>query len=334
MPELRKDPVIGRWVIISSERKKRPMDTGVPKEIKPVEGKMCPFDPGNEGLTPKEIMAYRKDGSAPNTKGWEVRVVPNKFPALMIEGELTREGDGIYDRLTGIGAHEVIIETPNHHFTFSDLTEAQKEDVFWAYRDRMVDLKKDHRFRYVLIFKNHGESAGASLEHSHSQLIALPIIPRNVVEEMDGAKQYYGYKERCIFCDIVKQELQQKIRVVCETGGFIAIEPFAPRFPFETWILPKTHDSHFEDAQKNEVVDLARIFHEVFKRIDKVLNKPHYNWILHSSPFNGDGGHFFHWHFEIMPRLTYVAGFERGSGFYINPTPPEEAAQYLREAEI
>lgn len=332
MPELRKDPIIGRWVIISTERGKRPADFVV--EYKPIKGGFCPFCPGNEDKTPVEIMAYRQDKSLPNTPGWNLRVVANKYPALRVEGELNREGEGVYDKMNGIGAHEVIIESPNHNDTLATISEKQFEDVLWAYRDRIIDLKKDTRFRYALIFKNHGEAAGATLEHTHSQLIALPIIPKRVAEELDGSLEYFNYKERCIFCDIVRQEIMQGTRVVSENQDFIAITPYAPKSPFEIWLLPKKHESYFENAQKHQYENLAKLFSDVLKRVNKVLNNPPYNFILHTSPFRNGDGHHYHWHFEIMPTLVKHAGFEWGSGFYINPTPPEEAAKFLREAKI
>jgi UDPglucose--hexose-1-phosphate uridylyltransferase len=336
MPELRKDPVIGRWVIIATERSKRPNDYLSVTQSPMVEHKFCPFCPGNEEKTPPEILSYRKDGSKPNTPGWHVRVVPNKFPALRIEGGINREGEGIYDKMNGVGAHEVIVETPDHKETLTTMTDKQREEVLWSYRDRVLDLKKDKRFRFTLLFKNQGESAGASVEHTHSQLIALPIVPRNVIEEIEGAKEYYNYKERCIFCDIIRQELSTRVRLVCENDHYVCITPFAARFPFETWILPKSHDPYFEDSQKYEFEALSRILGETLKRQDTALNSPPYNFIIHSSPFNQPyhDEDYYHWHLEIMPRLTNIAGFERGTGFYINPTPPEEAAKFLRELEI
>jgi UDPglucose--hexose-1-phosphate uridylyltransferase len=173
-------------------------------------------------------------------------VVPNKFPALRIEGELDREGEGIYDKMNGIGAHEVVIETPRHEETLSTLPLKNVENILLVYRDRIIDLRRDQRLRYVLVFKNHGVAAGASLEHSHSQIIALPIVPKRVSEEIEGAKIYFNYKDRCVFCDIIRQELQQKHRIIIENKFFVSIAPFASRFPFETWILPKTHYSSFE----------------------------------------------------------------------------------------
>ncbi|MFH1874342.1 MAG: galactose-1-phosphate uridylyltransferase [Pseudomonadota bacterium] len=333
MPELRKDPVVGRWVIISTERSQRPTDFKQETDSKkPNEtpSRPCPFCFGNEHATPKEVLAYRKEGDA-NTPGWNLRVIPNKFPALGIEGELNRRGAGLYDMMNGIGAHEVIIETPDHNATLSTMPENQFQDVLWSYRDRIMDLKKDKRFRYVLIFKNHGYRAGASLEHPHSQLIALPIIPKAVMEEMQGSKEFYEYKERCLYCDIVQQELNDKRRIVMENDDFITICPFAPRFPFEMWILPKRHDAHFEDATKHEIQNLSDLFQKTLQKLDKALDQPAYNFMLHSSPIAMPDLPYYHWHIELTPRVTRVAGFERGSGFYICPTAPEAAAEYLRQ---
>ncbi len=329
MSELRKDPVTGRWVIISTERGKRPSDFAHPKSK--AKGTFCPFCPGNEDKTPPEILAFRQEGSPPNGSGWRLRVVPNKFPALRVEGEVSREGVGLYDKMSGIGAHEVIIETPNHEETLSTMPSKSFEDVLWAYRDRMLDLKKDLRLRYAMLFKNHGEEAGATLEHPHSQLVALPIVPHLVMEEMAGARDYYGYKERCIFCDIIRQEIQQGERVILENNEFLVISPFAAFSPFESWILPKRHVSFFEESQIHEIQSLGVIFQETLKRMEKALNFPPYNFTLHTTPFKERHLEYYHWHFEIIPKLTKFAGFEWGSGFFINPTLPEEAAKFLRE---
>src|SRR5581483_1856421 len=242
MPELRKDPIVGRWVIIAADRARRPNELPVERDAPRVG--LCPFCPGQEDKTPRELLAYRPaDGPAArrDAPGWSLRAFPNKFPALMIEGELGRSGDGVYDRMNGIGAHEVIVETPQHGKSFAQLSQAEIESVLTAYRDRLTDLKRDLRFKYVMIFKNHGSAAGATLEHSHSQLIALPVVPKNVTEEMAGALAYYQYKERCVFCDINRQEMQEKVRLVYENAEFCVIEPYAPKFPFETWVLPKRH---------------------------------------------------------------------------------------------
>ena len=333
MPELRRDPVVGRWVIISSERAERPTDfgSGTAAALDP---SLCPFCPGNETHTPPEILAYRDNGQKPNTPGWRLRVIPNKFPALQIEGELGREGIGLYDRMNGVGAHEVIIETPEHKVSLAGLPEKALEELFWIYRDRILDLRKDVRLRYVLIFKNHGSAAGATLEHPHSQLIALPIVPTNVAAEIEGSREHYRDKERCIFCDIIRQEIGERTRVVGENAEFVSVTPFASRFPFEVWVMPKRHTSYFEESQKFQFEALSRLFSDTLRRLDRVLNAPPYNFILHTSPLHERTGDFYHWHIEIMPKLTQVAGFEWGTGFYINPVLPEEAAAFLRDAEL
>ena len=332
MPELRKDPIIGRWVIIATERARRPSDFKASEEIK--KSGFCPFCNGNEDKTPPEVYSLRAPNTAPDTPGWSVRVVPNKFPALAIEGDLNKRGEGVYDRMNGVGAHEVIIESPNHDASFADMSEDEIANVIRAFQARILDLKQDNRFKYMLIFKNHGSAAGASLDHTHSQLIALPIVPKRVSEEIQGAKTYYLYKERCVFCDIIQQEMKEGIRIINENDHFMCIAPFTSRFPFESWILPRTHDIYFEDINNPEICSLAKIMKDILTRIKVVLNDPPYNFLFHSSPFYEKDIRFYHWHIEIIPKLTKVAGFEWGTGFYINPTPPEDACVFLKEAKI
>jgi UDPglucose--hexose-1-phosphate uridylyltransferase len=273
----------------------------------------------------------RPPGSPPNTSGWSFRVVANKFPALRIEGDLEPAGEGLYDRMNGVGAHEVVIEAPDHGATLASLPADAVADVMLAYRERVVDLKKDPRFEYVLVFKNHGEAAGASLEHPHSQLIATPIIPIMVTEELTGSAQYFEIKERCVWCDIVRQERRTRSRIVLEANGFVALAPFAPRFPFETWILPTRHRSAFEETGVDELRGLAEILGEFLRRMERVLKHPPFNYMLHTAPLREGPLDHFHWHLEIIPKLTLVAGYEWGSGFFINPVPPEAAAAALRE---
>jgi UDPglucose--hexose-1-phosphate uridylyltransferase len=210
------------------------------------------------------------------------------------------------------------------------------EEILWAYRDRMLELLKDARLRYIMIFKNHKKEAGASLDHPHSQIIALPIVPKRVKEELDGAKEYYVFKERCVFCDMIRQERESRIRVIEENDDFLAFAPFASRFPFETWILPKQHAIHFIDIQKHAVTHFATAVKNVLQRMKTVLNDPPYNFMLHTAPCNEPANSFlhYHWHLEITPKLTKIAGFEWGTGFYINPMPPEDAALYLRGESV
>ena len=329
MPELRKDPITGRWVIISTDRARRPTDFVRERAAFPA-SRICPFCPGMETKTPPEILAYRESGQ-PNSPGWLLRVVANKFPALRVEGDLNKQGEGLYDRMNGVGAHEVIVETPEHNTSLSQMSEKQVADVFFAFRDRMIDLRRDVRLRYVIAFKNHGAAAGATFEHPHSQLIALPVVPKRVQEELEGARRYYSFRERCIYCDILQQELQGRERIVFESDHFIVIAPFASRFPFESWIVPRRHNAHFEVAEPAVIQNLGWVARTVLRKIDKALEQPPYNFMLHTAPLQEGPLDHYHWHLEVIPKLTKVAGFEWGTGFYINPTPPEEAAQFLRD---
>jgi UDPglucose--hexose-1-phosphate uridylyltransferase len=332
MPELRRDPIVGRWVIIATERARRPSDLN--REPAPQQPGLCPFCPGNEDKTPREVYVTGRPPSAPaNGPGWKVRVVPNRFPALKIEGDLDRQAEGIYDRMNGIGAHEVIIENPEHARAMEDLTPAELTEVLFAFKARILDLRNDLRFRYLLLFKNHGHLAGASLEHAHSQLIALPVVPRQVVEEIDGARRHYELKERCIFCDIVGQERKDRSRLVYENDAFVVFAPWAPRSPFETWIVPKRHESNYEAEPKERLGLCAQALGTTLRRLGAALGHPAYNFILHSNPLRDPQSPSYHWHLEVMPALTQVAGFEWGSGFHINPVPPEEAAEFLRKVQ-
>ena len=334
MGELRRDPVLGRWVIVETEAPLLPGD--FQKEERHWKTDSCPFCYGNEDKTPPEIEAIRDPGTQPDTKGWQVRVVPNKFPALQIEGDIDRRGLGIYDMSSGVGAHEVIIQAPYHRREIPDLLDSEVENIIRMCHRRSRDLEKDRRFKYILLFKNYGPSAGASLAHPHIQLIALPMIPKNPAEEIEGALEYFEFHGRCLFCDMLRQEMQEKIRVVAQNKHFVAFCPFVSRFSFEVWILPRVHHSLFCDISQAEVADLAKVLKEVLLRLRLVLSDPAYNFIIHTSPINhqdGDLPHY-HWHIEIMPKLTRVAGFEWGTGFYIVSTPPELAAKYLTEVEI
>lgn len=332
MPELRKDPIVGRWVIIATDRAKRP--EAMKPETPSLGSQYCPFCEGQEVNTPHEILAYRDRNSRPNEKGWRVRVVPNKFPALQVEGDLNKRGEGIYDKMNGVGAHEVIIECPFHEENLANLSEDNIREVLWVYRDRLVDLKKDPRLVYGMVFKNVGAAAGATLEHTHSQLIVTPIVPISVLEEMTGSLEFFKFRGRCIFCDMIQQELELEQRIVLDTPNFVSFAPYAARFPFETWIVPKHHNSHFENIQKNEVDELGTMLKMILKKLEIALDNPAYNYIIHTAPFDTQALPHYHWHLEIIPRLTRVAGFEWGTGFYVNPVPPEQAASFLQETEV
>lgn len=341
MPELRKDPIIGRWVIIATERAKRPDQFGSHSEDD-VPEKPCPFCDGHESQTPPEIYAIRSKPAPANQPGWDVRVVPSLTPFLKIEGDLERRGKGLYDLMNGVGAHEIVLESNQHIANICDLGEEQISKVITAYIARIVDLEKDIRFKYVLIFKNYGWSAGGGrVRHVRSQIIATPVNPKRVKEELVGARDYYNYHERCIFCDLIKQEIDQKDRLILDMDGFITIAPFASRFPFEMWILPKKHSSDFVRLDIEQRLGLARILKKSLLKLKKGLNDPPYNYILHTAPFRREKAGYwksidydYHWHIEITPRLTRVAGFEWGTGFYICPVPPENAAKFLKEVDV
>lgn len=340
MPELRKDPITGRWVIIATERAKRP-DQFSGHAQGPKEGK-CPFCEGSEYETPPELYAVRRTHSQPNTPGWQVRVVSSVNPLMHIKGELDRSGKGIFDVINGVGAHEVIIETPKHIANIADLSVEQITKVIETYLERFKELEKDTRLKYLLVFKNYGWTAGGGrIKHSRSQLIATPVNPKRVKEELVGARRYFEYHDRCVYCDLIRQELDFKQRVIVDIDGLVAIAPYASRFPFETWILPKKHSCDFSTIDASYQKDLAKILKIVLSKLKKAAGDPPYNYIIHTAPFRRPKlGYWksieydYHWHIEIIPRLTRVAGFEWGTGFYICPLPPENAAKFLREIKL
>ncbi|MFQ5838971.1 MAG: galactose-1-phosphate uridylyltransferase [Thermoplasmata archaeon] len=331
MPELRKDYVTDTWVVFSTSRSQRPIEMRK-RSPRPTTSSPCPFCPGNEHMTPPEILAYRSNGEV-NGPGWWIRCVPNKYPALIIEGEVKRRVSQLFHSVNGVGAHEVIVETPDHFGNFPSLDEKHIYEVICAYRERYVDLTKDARFKYILIFKNHGPEAGASLAHPHSQLIATPIIPRRIMDELRASRNFYEETGgSCIYDEIVEEEMEASERVVAENEAFLALCPYASRFPFEVWILPKEHEVHFEDMVYEEMRTLAHVLKDTFARLDGLLNDPPFNFYIHTAPCDRKDHRYYHWHMEITPRLSNTAGFERGTGFYINSVPPEDAARLLREA--
>ena len=321
-----------RWVIIAAERAKRPSDFDVdaPFEVPAFD----PFLPGNEDKTPPEIASYRKTGTLPNKAGWRVRVVPNKFPALRIEGNLDPHGDGPYDRMQGVGAHEVIIDTPECAQSFTGMSDLHIQEVLWMYRDRLCDLRRDKRLKYGMLFKNVGRASGATVYHSHSQLIVTPIVPETIERKLAACKKYFDYRGRCLMCDLMEQEAEQKTRIVLDSGQFIAYEPYASRTPFETCIAPKSHASHYEEMTQTMCEELAYILKRTLLKIENGLRGVSYNYMIFTAPFDAGELPHFHWHIEIVPRLTRQAGFEWGTGLYINPVPPEDAAEFLKGVKI
>lgn len=340
MTELRKDPITGRWVIVHVQGdmqlpELRPVDTDGDREN-------CPFCEGREDRTSPEIFSYRSKGTYPNTPGWFVRCIPNIHPVLTSSIDPGRRGLGLFDMMNSIGAHEVIIETPHHDGDFHNASLEQGERILSIYRDRIVDLKKDQHLKYVLLFKNRGKRAGSlQVSHAHSQVIATPVVPIRVKQELSGTLKYFKMKERCLYCDLIRQELKDDIRVVDQNETFLSLVPYAARFPYECWILPKRHQAQFFQIEDVEMRDLAQMFKRTFSRLHEVLNDPPYNHVLHDAPNTVPRkgawqtiSQDYHWHFEIIPRITRIAGFEWGSGFHINPVAPEKAVQDLRAVSL
>jgi UDPglucose--hexose-1-phosphate uridylyltransferase len=341
MSELRYDPIQGRWVIIATDRSRRPHDL-IALSRQRQEVAFCPFCPGQEHRTPAEIMALgRPPGGAPNTAGWTVRVVPNRYPALSVEGDLDRRGLGLFDRMRGVGAHEVIIDSPEHAADLGSIPLEHLTLLVQVYQERVRDLYRDRRLKYALVFKNHGAVAGATLAHPHSQIIATPIIPHIVAQELRRAREHFATKERCLFCDVLNEELDRGERIVLENEHFVVFAPYASRFPFELMLIPRRHHHDLTSMETAERVAMATVLREIGGRLGSVLDDPPYNLVFHTAPnpdaFLSRPGHWatlpydYHWHLEVLPRLTQVAGFETGTDFYINPTAPEEAARFLRE---
>ena len=338
--QLRRDPLTGRWTIILNDEVKLDrliINSRVKQE--PLVG-VCPFCEKNEKFTPNEIMALRKEGYGTNDSGWRVRVIPDKKPVLQIYGETNDRGVGLYDVLDGIGAHEIVIETPNHHEFLPDLSEDHITEVLWTYKERMLDLKEDERFRYIMVHKNSGEAQGMTIDHSYSFIIGSPITPKRVKDELVNSREYYHYKERCVLCDIIRQELMTKERIVSEDSYFVAFTPFASRRPFEVWLAPRKHQAFFE--WESEIRALSAMLKTVLTRIFKLLHRPDYTMVIHSGP-NLKAGRKrkywqtlekdFHWHIEITPRLRHYTGFEVSAGFPVNSILPGNAAELLRNID-
>ncbi|MCK4935774.1 MAG: galactose-1-phosphate uridylyltransferase [Elusimicrobiales bacterium] len=328
MPEIRRDPVSGRWTIVASTRNERPSDfaSGKISESK----KNCPFCPGNEDQTPKEIYSVKSS----KENNWRLRVVPNKYPALVpsLDAECL-ESEGLYRKMEGSGVHEVIIETPDHFRQLHEMDEDDISEVFKCFASRIREIKKDKKIKYVMIFKNYGRHAGASLAHPHSQLIAMPMVPMRVANELEGAQTYFSQNSRCVFCDIIREEMAFKKRIIEENDFFIAINPYASRFTFETWILPKKHLSHLEETPEEYLKNLSGVLKATLQKINHSLGETAYNILIHTMPAQEDSSPFYHWHIEIMPKFSHMAGFEWGTGFYINTVSPEKAAEILNSGK-
>lgn len=335
-PELRKNIVTREWVIIAKGRGRRPSDLARPSAevvALPEHDSTCPFCPGGESHTPPEVYALR-DGSARNQPGWRVRVVPNKFAALNPSGSDRPYYEGIYLSRDGFGAHEVIIETPEHHLDLWEMPHTRVAEVLEAFRQRYIAYESTETLPYVLIFRNHGPEAGTTLVHPHSQLIASPVMPQQVQVEMQGAAAYWEYLGQCVFCAMIQQEQMSGERIVHDTEHFLVHTAYAGKYPFETWILPKRHVIRFADISEEEVTDLAHVLQTALGKIAGCLHRPSYNFVIHTAPAAEHNTRAYHWHLEIFPRFTTLGGFELGSAIYINIADPEDAAQCLREAQV
>lgn len=334
MPELRKDPILDHWVAFAKDRALRPSDFEAVPRRRP--GAVCPFCEGNEHLTPSELMRVRREGAGEDSARWEVRVVENKYPAVHPDREYRADKiEGILlQSIPGFGAHEVIIESPRHILSLTELSALEFTRVIEVYRARFLAHRSDSRPMYPMLFKNNGPEAGASLEHAHSQLIVLPTVPSVTRAELEAARRYREAHGECVFCDLIAREISTKERLVAESESFAAFCPFAARFSYETWVLPKCHAGRFESLDDSLLAEFSRLFLSVLRRIEAVLDRPAYNYYIHTSPLKteNDCG-CYHWHLEITPRLSKMAGYELGSGYYINPVLPEDAASRLRAGD-
>jgi UDPglucose--hexose-1-phosphate uridylyltransferase len=332
MSEFRQDPVTGRWVIIASGRAARPWHVDVPRDQPRAES--CPFCSGNEAMTPPEVWAMRDAESSANTPGWRVRIVPNKYPALENNGTWSGKKDSFYQSMNGVGIHELIIENPEHVVNLAALDLDQFVHILTAYRARLRTLRRDPRWRYLLIYKNHGERAGATFEHIHSQLVALPFVPREALDEINGMQRHFEASGRCIYCDIIRSESESGARLVLSSDRFVALCPFAPRFGYEIWILPEHHAATFEQSSEEDISALAQCLRSTIVKLNGIVGNPPFNFVIHTAPTEEPAHQRYHWHMEILPQISRAAGFEWGTGAHMNSVAPEDAARSLRDARF
>src|SRR5262245_21697050 len=332
MPELRKDPITGRSVIIAGERAKRPRQLGKTSDTEDIDP--CPLCAGNETMTLPEVMAVRGENTPANSTGWSVRVVPNKYPALVDSDEKSLLPDPTFESHPALGVHEVIVESPEHLTSMGILGVEQITQILRVYRGRMVDLQKDPRWRYMLLYKNHGERAGATFEHIHSQLIALSTVPELAAREINGAKRYHQSTGGCIYCAMIERELGQRERLVSILEVFVALCPLAPSFAYETWIGPTHHAVAFEQTSDRDISSLAHILLQLIAKLNRALDNPPFNYLIQSLPGQESNAIFYHWRMEILPQIAGAAGFEWGTGMHLNSVTPENAARLLRDATV
>ncbi|MFQ3675950.1 MAG: galactose-1-phosphate uridylyltransferase [Endomicrobiia bacterium] len=331
MPEIRQNLATKEWVVISTERAKRPEDFKVEKEKKvlPERSDKCPFCPGNENMTPYESFVIKDE----NNK-WKIRVVPNKYPAVVPEGTVQYQMEGIKRRVTGVGTAEVIIESAVHNQIIPLMSEKDVQQIVQTYKERYQAAERDKRTKMIIVFKNYGEAAGASIEHPHSQLIAIPVVPFHIRYRIEEAMRYYDETGECVFCKILDEELKSGERIVVETGSFVSFVPYAALSPFHMWVLPRRHMESFSDITDLEITDLAKNLKLTLSKLYYGLNNPDYNFVIRSVPVNEKGREYYHWYITIMPRLVRTAGFEIGTAMSINSSFPENDAKFLREIKV
>jgi UDPglucose--hexose-1-phosphate uridylyltransferase len=331
MSELRQDPTTFDWVIIKKEKAKRPHEfrkRGAINTHLPSRSEDCPFCPGNEHMTPEAEVVYE------DPENWRIRVVPNKFAALTPDGNTKREEWKLFRKTHGYGRHEVIIESPLHNECIANMSNEHIGELIRVYRDRYLELKKDPDVKIIIIFKNHGEAAGTSLEHSHTQIVASPVVPPFIRRRYEIATQHFDNTGHCLYCDILFNEVEATERIIKETDYFVALHPFASQYPFETWIMPKIHSSSFGKIVDVEISDLSLVLKEVLLKLYVSLENPDFNLIIHTAPVDDEHKTYYLWHIQIIPRLTLAAGFELGSGIYITTAMPEETAAFMREFKV
>lgn len=331
MSEIRQDQATKRWVIMATERAKRPRDLIAPATMEtpaPEYLDTCPFCPGNEHMTPPPL--YVLEGETGGNANWRVRVVPNKFAALSPGDEVIVQDPDWFTKVNGIGAHEVIIESPKHHANPATMTISQVTDALVAAGYRFRALQQDRRLSYTAFFRNHKLAAGSSLTHPHTQLIATPVAPTNVRLEIEEARRHFDDRMHCVYCELIEREREAGHRVVFETDDYFVFQPFASRWPFETWILPKRHAPMLGAHQPSDLRPLAMALRGILGALYHGLGDPAYNLVLHEAPLRDSCEDYWHWHIEILPRLSTAAGFELGTGIWINTMLPEAAAEHLR----
>ncbi len=330
MPELRYNLVTGDWVIFSPERSKRPDAHGRPQAppLGPVHLETCPFCSGNEEKTTGETARSESGGS------WLVRSVPNRFPALCPEGTPKHAGGGYTRSMTGVGRHEVIIESPHHNGTTALFPPEHVREILRISRARMVAFYQDPRVEHVILFKNHGESAGSSLDHPHSQIVGTPVVPGQVRVRIEQALRQYDELGECLTCHALRQELTTRTRLIEENDDFAAFIPYAALSPFHIWIVPKRHQSHFGDVEEPQLMSLAHTLLRTLRRVHLGLGNPPFNYVVRSLSPREAEARYYHWYLSIVVRVTRTAGFELGTGMFINTALPEESARYLRDVPL